>query len=371
MLSDPRFGHLIIRIVTARGTEVLFAPLRIRHVPLANRIVMAPMTRSFSPEGVPGDDVAAYYRRRAENGVGLIITEGIYPPHAAAGFDPRVPRLSGGAALEGWRRVVREVHGAGGRIFAQIWHVGLQVSGGPGPPGDFVLASPTMAGAEIEAVVEAYADAARNAQAAGFDGVEIHGAHGYLIDQFFWDKTNRRDDRYGGDLVRRTRFASEVIAAIRRAAGPEYPISFRFSQWKIGDYEAKLAESPAELELFLAPLVAAGVDVFHCSTRRFGDPEFAGSALGLAGWTRKLTGKPVIAVGSVSLDADVMTTFGPQGQAGARGIDDLLERMDRAEFDLIAVGRALLANPDWAGIVRRGAFDELQPFRRESLTNLW
>src|SRR5678809_1409128 len=104
-----------------RSAAALFTPFAIKSVTLPNRIVMAPMTRSFSPGGIPGEDVAAYYRRRAEGGVGLIITEGTYPPHSAAGFDPRVPRLFGEAALQGWRRVVDQVHAAGGHIFSQLW----------------------------------------------------------------------------------------------------------------------------------------------------------------------------------------------------------------------------------------------------------
>ena len=116
-----------------RSAAALFTPFSIKGLTLPNRIVMAPMTRSFSPGGVPGEDVAAYYRRRAEGGVGLIITEGTYPPHPAAGFDPKVPHLYGEAALRGWRHVVDQVHAAGGHIFSQLWHVGLQVSSGPPP----------------------------------------------------------------------------------------------------------------------------------------------------------------------------------------------------------------------------------------------
>ena len=117
------------------ATAALFRPFRVQSLELPNRIVMAPMTRAFSPGGVPGEDVAAYYRRRAEAGVGLIVTEGTYPPHPSAGFDPKVPHLYGEAALNGWRNVVDQVHGAGGHIFSQIWHLGLQVSSGP-PPAD-------------------------------------------------------------------------------------------------------------------------------------------------------------------------------------------------------------------------------------------
>ncbi len=143
------------------------------------------MTRSFSPGGVPGPDVAAYYRRRAEGGVGLIITEGIYPPHDPAGFDPRVPRLAGEAALEGWRHITSEVHAAGGHIFAQLWHVGTQLTGGPQPDGIAPVGS-SMPLSEVEHVIAAYGEAAANAESRWFQRSRASRAHGYLIDQFFW-----------------------------------------------------------------------------------------------------------------------------------------------------------------------------------------
>ena len=357
-----------------RSPQALFTPFSIKSVTLPNRIVMAPMTRSFSPGGIPGEDVAAYYRRRAEGGVGLIITEGTYPPHPAAGFDPKVPHLYGEAALQGWRRVVEQVHAAGGHIFSQIWHLGLQVSSGPPPPEGMHPVGPSgeyaMTEEDIDAAVRAYAEAAQSAQEAGFDGVELHGAHGYLIDQFFWEKTNQRTDRYGGDLVARTRFATEAISEVRRRVGAEYPVALRFSQWKIDNYDAKLAKTPSNLEEFLRPLVDAGVDIFHCSTRRFWEPEFEGSDLNLAGWTKKLTGKPTITVGCVTLGADLMTSFRSTDVVPSTGLDELLDRLERGEFDLVAVGRALIANPDWAATIKAKSPEDLRPFDRSLLTAL-
>jgi 2,4-dienoyl-CoA reductase-like NADH-dependent reductase (Old Yellow Enzyme family) len=368
--------------VTTRSTEALFRTFRLKNLALANRIVMAPMTRSHSPEGVPGVDVAAYYRRRAEGGVGLIVTEGTYVPHAASGFDPKVPRIWGDEALTGWRRVVDEVHGAGSPIFCQLWHVGMlgtpspETSAGVSPIGPSGLSKPgertasPMTQASIDAAIEAYALGARNAKQAGFDGVELHGAHGYLIDQFFWEGTNQRTDKYGGDLRKRSRFAVEVIEEVRRTVGPDFPVVLRFSQWKLQDYDAKLARTPDELELILHPLADAGVDAFHCSTRRFWEPEFAGSDLNLAGWTRLLTGKPTITVGSITLDQDVMTTFRSTDAASATGIDELLRRLERGDFDLAAIGRSLIVNPSWPVAVRQGALHELRPFQRDVLATL-
>ncbi|WP_025849810.1 NADH:flavin oxidoreductase [Paenibacillus ehimensis] len=343
----------------SQSVQALFEPFTSGTMSLPNRIVMAPMTRQFSPDGVPGLDVAAYYRRRAENGVGLIVTEGTLVHHPDASNQPNVPHFYGEAALNGWANVVTEVHEAGGRIIPQIWHMGAR-----GQVGDY-------SESDIAAIVQAFAQAASEAKRLGFDGIELHGAHGYLIDQFFWEKTNTRTDSYGGDMLARTRFAVEVIEACRRAVGPEFPIVLRFSQWKASDYTAKLAETPALLEQFLAPLVDAGVDIFHCSTRRFWEPEFEGSDLNLAGWTKKLTGKPTITVGSVGLDVDFMTLFTEGKGANHSNIDGLIERLERQEFDLVAIGRALLVDPAWANKIRDGRTAELVPFTSEAVKTLY
>jgi len=364
----------------ARRAAVLFRPFQYRGLSLANRIVMAPMTRGKSPHGIPGAAVSAYYRRRAAGGVGLIMTEGTYIAHAGAGFQPEVPRFHGEAALAGWRQVAEAVHAVGGRIFPQLWHVGLTAPAGAAPAPQAVGPSGLLRAGEqvgepltqpqIDTIIQAYGEAAESAERLGFDGVEIHGAHGYLIDQFFWEATNRRTDRYGGDLVRRTRFAVEVVQEIRRRVRADYPVCLRFSQWKLHDYAAKLARTPQELEQFLAPLVEAGVDLFHCSQRRFWEPEFEGSTLNLAGWTRKLSGRPAISVGSVTLSEEFMSSFRSADSAAVTGLEELLERMEREEFDLVAIGRALIVNPSWPRIIERGALAELLPFQRDVLQEL-
>ncbi|WP_461111062.1 NADH:flavin oxidoreductase [Streptomyces calidiresistens] len=362
----------------------LFRPFSLGSLRLPNRVVMAPMTRRLSLGGVPGADVAGYYARRAAGGVGLIVTEGTYIDHPTAGEHADVPRFHGEDALLGWKGVVEAVHAAGGRIMPQLWHVGpARMPGAPpfpdapvftpsglGPDGTPIgEAGPVPTTGDIEAVVTAFAEAAATARRLGFDGVELHGAHGYLIDSFLWEGTNRRTDAYGGDPVARTRFATEVIAAVREATSPDFPVVLRISQWKAVDYTARLAHSPAELESILAPLVEAGVDAVHASTRRYWEPEFEGSRLNLAGWVKKLTGLPVISVGSVGLD-EVFTTAFTGGGARPTGIEQLVERLDEDEFDLIAVGRALLTDPEWAEKIRTGRTAEVRPFTRDDLTRL-
>jgi 2,4-dienoyl-CoA reductase-like NADH-dependent reductase (Old Yellow Enzyme family) len=227
-----------------------------------------------------------------------------------------------------------------------------------------------MTQADIDAAVKAFGDAAQAAIEIGFDGVELHGAHGYLIDQFFWEGTNQRTDRYGGNIQARTRFAVEVIQEVRRRIGPDSPLILRFSQWKLQDYTARLVQTPQELDQFLKPLAEAGVDAFHCSQRRFWEPEFPGNTLNLAGWTKKLTGKPTITVGSVTLNEEFMTTFRSDEGATVTGIDELLDRLERDEFDLVAIGRALIANPDWPRQVQNGGVAGLKAFRKEELAQL-
>jgi 2,4-dienoyl-CoA reductase-like NADH-dependent reductase (Old Yellow Enzyme family) len=366
----------------SRTTRILSRPIALNGLTVPNRIVMAPMTRQFSPDGVPGEDVVSYYARRAAAGVGLIVTEGTYVGHESAGSSDRVPRFHGEEQLAGWATVTDAVHAAGGTIVPQLWHIGMARRSGQPPIADAPAVGPSglrtdgtedtgkaMTHQDLDDVIGAFAAAAAAAERIGFDGVELHGAHGYLIDQFLWAGTNRRTDAYGGDPVARTRFAAEIVAAVRAAVTPSFPVIFRYSQWKLGAYDARLAETPEELEAILTPLASAGVDAFHASTRRYWLPEFDGSDLNLAGWTKKLTGKPVITVGSVGLDGDFIKGFQGEG-APVKSIDNLLDRLEREEFDLVAVGRALLQDPEWAAKVLTDRFAELAPFDSAALKTL-
>ena len=366
----------------------LFDSVDLGKLTLKNRIVMAPMTRTFSPGNVPNDKVLAYYERRAEHEVGLIITEGTPVGHKAANGYPNVPFMYGEEALAGWKKVVDAVHAKGGKIAPQLWHVGSVRKEGVGPDKSVPGYSPSglfkpgkengvaMTQEDINEVVEAFAQAAEDAKNIGFDAVEIHGAHGYLVDQFFWEGSNQRTDEYGGDLVKRTKFGVDVVKAIRARVGEDFPIILRFSQWKQQDYNARLANTPEELKQFLQPLVDAGVDIFHCSTRRFWEKEFDNSDLNLAGWTKELTGKPVITVGSVGLDSSFIdeqgSSLGMSDKAGVASsrIGELSERVAQGEFELVAVGRALLQDPEWVIKVKEGRLNELEDFSKASLMKL-
>ena len=214
----------------------------------------------------------------------------------------------------------------------------------------------------IDAMVGIYAAAAAAARRLGFDGIELHAGHGFLIDEFFWAHTNKRDDAYGGSLANRARFAAEIVSACRAATAKDFPISLRFSQWKVGNYDAKLVDTPQELEALLAPVVSAGVSLFHSSARRFWESAFAGSDLTLSGWTKKVTGKPVISVGSVGLGGDYEPPMTATKIVPVGSLENLARIAERGEFDSIAVGRAMIVDPDWTRKVHEGRFSELHAY---------
>jgi 2,4-dienoyl-CoA reductase-like NADH-dependent reductase (Old Yellow Enzyme family) len=382
----------------AERIKAMFEPLRIRGVTLPNRFVMSPANRNAAPDGIPGEDIAQFYRRRVDGEVGLIVAGGVgidHPASVGAGADrPCAIPVLHGPALAGWRRIAELVHAGGGKIVPQLWHQGVmrlpgtgyhpeaessRPSGIWGPAGRRTrmkaehvarLAVPgrELTDAEIVDIIEAYARSARNAVELGVDGIAIHGANGYLPDAFLWAETNMRTDRWGGNRRERTRFAVEVVRAVRRETGDALPIFFRFTQWKHQDRDARLADTPAELEDVLGPLSDAGVDVFDAGQFKFDTPAFAGSELNLAGWAKKLTGRFTMTVGSIGLssghwDPDVI---GPAESVD--NIDALLNRFERGEFDLAGIARSLLNDANWARTVRLG--EPLKPFDHASVRTM-
>lgn len=362
-MFQPRF------YLQLRDTEVLFRAYAHPKFFFRNRIMMAPMSRGLAPDGVPIPEMAGYYRRRAQHGVGFIIAEAAAVPQEASAIDTCMPSFFGGAALRAWKGICRAVHACGCGIAPQLTHVGMLRAAGDdvpnphaapiGPSGIDVFTlqqtDEPMSKAKMEEVKAAFARAAGDARSLGFDAVEIQGGHGGLIDQFLWKETNRRTDEYGGDVVARTRFACEVVHAVRKAVGRRFCIIFRLSQSKPGHGDAKLAETPQALSQLLQPLVQAGVDVFDCSgSRHYATPEFVGSPLPWAAWVRILSGKPVISAGSA-------------GAPPAR----LLQMISAGDVDFIAIGRALVADAAWAEKIRLGKEAELLPYSPKSAARLY
>ena len=328
--------------------DALFDSYKVNNLSLPNRFAMAPLTRKQSPGGIPTPTVAEYYRRRAAGGVGLIITEGTLPDHPLAAHDTNIPRIADDT-VDAWRVVLDGIKPTGTKTFVQIWHQGAK-------------ARPGVAAVSVEEdgkiVVEAADDQAKQelfdaflkgavlAKKIGFDGIELHGAHGYLLDSFL---------RAG-----QTSYVCDLVKEIRRQVGPDYPICIRFSQWGVGDFDARQFHSPDDMEAVLLPLKDAGIDIFHASTRRFWLPEFEDSDLNLAGWTRKITGSPTITVGNIGLVTSELFSDGPESAT------EVMRRYDNGEFDMVAIGRPLISDPEWCSKVRDDMAESIVDYTDET-----
>ena len=368
--------------------KTLFDPQIFGNKTSKNRIVMAPMTRKRSPNGIPDSNVVDYYTRRGNGGVGLIFTEGTYIDHPAApaiesNSYQNIPHFFGKKALKGWEKVLKSVHKTGALIVPQLWHVGevrkiissKDNISGFGPRKiieENKEVVKRMVSKDFYEVTKSFAKSAKHAKEMGFDGVAIHGAHGYLFDQFFWKQINKRTDQYGNSISNRVRFACDVINEIRNSVGKGFPIVFRFSQWKMNDYEARILESSSDLKIFLSELVNAGVDYFDVSTRRFWSPAFDNSEKSLVSLTRKLSQKPSIAVGSVGLDQPHHSKYFRNKldiDANVTNLELVVKALNRDDFDFVAVGRAILSDHEWPNKVKENKFNSIKPFLRESLEN--
>ena len=235
----------------------LLQPLQVRGLQLRNRFVMPGMQRYWCADGAPDQRLREYYRRRVLGGVSLVISESCAVDHPSATKNPTFARISPGTC-EAWRACVAGVHKAGGAMFLQLWHQGAVNYGGDADSNPaFVALSPSglshpgesfgraATEAELDSLKRAFVQGALDAQQIGTDGVELHSAHGFLLDQFLWPGTNLRTDRYGGpSITGRATFVAEVTQAVREATGPDFAISIRISQWKESDYDAKIVEEP-------------------------------------------------------------------------------------------------------------------------------
>lgn len=329
----------------------LLTPVQVGPYRLPNRMVMAPLTRNRAGEGnVPTDLMATYYRQRAS--AGLIVSEATQVAPEGLGY-PHTPGIHTDAQVDGWQRVTSRVHAAGGRIFLQLWHVGrishpdLQPEGrlpvapsavrpegkavtyeGPKP-----FQTPrALTTEEVAGVVEAYARGARNAYRAGFDGVEVHGANGYLIDQFLRDGTNRRSDRYGGPPEHRIRFLEEVVDAVAEVWGPER-VGVRLSPMS-GFNDMSDSDPLATFGAAADALGRRGLAYLHVvepvgSRPPPGERELSEGTPGRRVVERIREGFGGVYVANNAYDRET-------GEAALR----------RGEADLIAYGRLFLANPD-------------------------
>lgn len=335
----------------------LLSPTRIGQLALPNRFAVAPMTRvSASEHGHATEQMARYYQRFAEGGFGLLITEGIYTDQAYAQGYLFQPGLSSAEQAQSWRPVVDAVHAAGGKIFAQLMHAGALAQGnrfrydpaGPSsvqPRGEQMAvyrgrgayAVPReMTQADIAEVIAGFAQAAQRAVEAGFDGIEIHGANGYLLDQFLTDYTNRRGDEWGGAIENRIRLHTQVVDAVRAEIGAQLPVGVRISQAKVNDYLHKWAGGEDDARTVFGALAAAGAGFIHVTEFEAWKPAFGNDGPSLAQLARKFApGVPLISNGSLH----------ERGRAA-----QLLD----AGADLVAIGRGALSNPSLPSLLANG-----------------
>lgn len=331
--------------------NVLLDPIKINNWNLRTKIVMAPMTRSFADNttGTVGEDIVAYYRKRARDGVGLIITEGINPnPRGKGTFG--IPGLYTDNQVKAWRKVTDAVHEEGGKIVAQLWHVGRlthsELTGGFPPQAPSVIKAEglvhrlrkpyetpeEMSIQDIHQVIEQYALAARNAVKAGFDGVEVHGAHGYLIDQFNSEMTNHRTDKYGGVLSNRLLFMKEILFAVTKEVGIDNTI-IRFSEIKDDIPNYRWSNPDEEIKAFIQIFKEVGIKILHPSTNNF--TEKLSNDMTFHQLVRKYWEGPIIGVGN--LNVEIANNAIREGT-----------------IDLAAFGRPLLANSDFVQRIKDG-----------------
>ena len=337
--------------------DPLFTPIEVGRLRLPNRVAVAPMTRvSALEDGTVTERNARYYERFVRGGFGLIITEGIYPDTAYSQGYLHQPGLATDEQADSWRAVVDAVHAAGAPIVAQIMHAGTQSQGNrhllgtAGPSavtprgeqlamyrGDGPFRAPAaMDGADIASVRRGFVAAARRAVAAGFDGVEIHGANGYLLDQFLTDYLNSRDDAYGGSLENRVRLMAEVCADVVDAIGSHAVVGVRVSQGKVSDSEHRWAGGQCDAEAIFVAIGAAGVDYVHTTEYDALAPAFAGGGATLASMAKRYGAATVIANGSLG---------DPEKARRALRSDDV---------DIVALAKPALADRDWVNANRLG-----------------
>lgn len=321
-----------------------------------NRWVMAPMTRRKCPMGIPDIKVEQYYRKMAQSNLGTIISEGICIPHefASAHEAEDVPIAKGSLAIKQWQKIIKNIHDLNCKIVAQLWHIGstrpkqsIAPQAIQHPFGDNVPRTMNYDKSEQNRIIQAYKDGTQWAIDCGFDAIEIHGAHGYLIDQFFWEKTNPNLP-----FKLRMNFPLEIIHSIKKMLPSKIPLFFRLSQWKQGDYTAKITNNDEELSQWVLPLSHAGVDIFDCSTRKFWQDDFAKKI-------KQITMKPTVAVGGFCLEQNINQSIFHY---------ELLEKsLNQNEFDFFAIGRALLADEQLIEKIHQNKFEKINFFEKKHL----
>ncbi|WP_413771156.1 NADH:flavin oxidoreductase [Lichenihabitans sp. PAMC28606] len=346
--------------------EALFAPITINGHAVKNRLSVAPMTRiSATEDGRATETMIRYYERFARGGFGTVITEGIYTDQAFSQGYVQQPGMTDEVQANAWKPVVKNIKSHGAFAIAQMMHAGAisqanrfrDTTVGPSsvqPKGEQMTFYHGNGGYALPAAItdEQIADtiagmaasAARAIEVAGFDAIEIHGANGYLLDQFLTDYTNTRADRWGGVTENRVRLILETFKAVRGKLGAKTPVGVRISQGKVNDYHHKWADAERDAEIIFGGLADAGADFIHVTEFEAWKPAFAPGGPSLMNLARRYAPKAVILA-----------------NGGLHNVEQAVEALDDGA-DIIAIGRGALANPDLPKrLLDRGALNDFDP----------
>jgi len=361
--------------------RLLFKNVTLGNITLGNRVGVAPMARtSATSEGMATNQMVSYYTSFARGGFGLIITEAIYTDDKYSQGYFNNPGLINEEQTQAWKKVVESVHQEGAKIFAQIMHAGALSQGnrfvqetiGPSAiqpkgkqmelyEGKGLYRTPREATREeITEVINGFVNTARHAKTAGFDGVEIHGANGYLLDQFLTDYTNKRTDEYGGSTENRVRLLAEVSKAVREAVGKHFTIGIRISQGKVNDYNHKWAGKEKDAEIIFGQLGNAGLDFIHVTEYAAWQPAFQKDEATLATNSALDNGGLSLAALAKKYGKVFVIANGHLEDPGKAG-----EIVERGEADMITLGKGALANHDWVNKVKND--DPLAKFDEEKV----
>ena len=360
-----------MRLRLGHAAKMLFNSTSVCGLTLDNRVGVAPMTRvSATADGRATDEMTQYYAKFAEGGFSFVITEGTYTDDVYSKGYLNQPGLVMDDHVDAWQQVVEAVHDSGGAVFAQLMHCGAQNQGIPSDHdqetiapsavqpdgekkeeygGDGRYSTPKRASkGDLETAKEGFVAAAKNADEAGFDGVELHGANGYLLNEFLSTTLNRRSDKYGGDPEERVRYPAEVLSAVVDAVPEEFVVGIRISQSMVTDFGYEWPEGEDAAAVFFKTLSAAGADYIHTTERRATTPTFGDEG-------------PSLAEAAVVYSAKDTAIIANGGVRTAEMAQDALE----AGADLVALARSALANPDWPRRVKSER--ELAEFDRTNL----
>jgi 2,4-dienoyl-CoA reductase-like NADH-dependent reductase (Old Yellow Enzyme family) len=332
--------------------DIIFSSFKLKDFNLKNRIGVAPMTRMSSPgDSIPRQDVLDFLVRRAKNGAAIVYTEAIVTDYESAQGYPGQARLTTQRQIDAWSRVVQEIRKAGAVSIMQMFHCGRIGWPGVNPANRIIAPSaiipkqdnaltgspyPTpdaMSLFDIEHVTHGFVETAKGAIAAGFDGVEIHGAHGYLINQFLSAYSNQRTDAYGGSVENRCRFAHEILQAISRVMPEDRLLTFRISNWGVVDMDVSLFETKQEYQQIIKLLSEEPIDAISVSTYDYKAKAF-GTDQNMARITREVTRLPIMICGKIY---------------DRNSCEDALK-----DADIVLSAKSMLLNPNWVGDVRAG-----------------